>query len=68
MHLARAVGREGIVISVNLSGPEDVRIVFGAVDGIKESAGLLLRLFNQRRERLKPGRGASASVPVTGGR
>lgn len=37
MHVARAVGREGIVISVNLGGPKDVRIVIGAVDGIEET-------------------------------
>jgi Lsr2 len=36
MHFARAVGREGVVVGVNLGGPEHVRIVFGAVDGIQE--------------------------------
>jgi hypothetical protein len=42
VHVTRAVGREGIVVGVNLGGPEDVRIVLGAVDGIQESARLLL--------------------------
>ena len=51
MHFACAVGCEGIVVSVNLGGPEHVRIVFGAVDGIQESARLLLGSFNQGRER-----------------
>src|SRR6266568_844813 len=51
MHLARAVGCEGSVIGVDLGGPEHVRIVFGAVDGIQQSARLFLCLFEQRRER-----------------
>jgi len=51
MYAARAVGCEGIVVSVNLGGPEHVRIAFGAVDGIEESARLLLCLFKQGHER-----------------
>ena len=51
MHFARAVGCEGIIVGVNLGGPEHVRIVFGALDGIEESARLLLCLFKQWRER-----------------
>ena len=34
MHVARAVGREGIVISVNLGGPEVLRVLLaGEVTG-----------------------------------
>src|SRR5580700_458011 len=51
MHVARAVGCEGSVVSVDLGGPEHVRIVFGAVEGVKEGAGLLLCLFEQGLER-----------------
>jgi hypothetical protein len=51
MHFARAVGCEGSVVSVNLGGPEHVRIVFGAIDSIEESARLLHCLFEQGHER-----------------
>jgi hypothetical protein len=47
MHFACAVGCEGRVVSVDLGGREHVRIVFGAVQGVEESARLLLCLFQQ---------------------
>jgi len=42
MYFARAVGCEGIAVGVDLGGPEHVRIVYRAVDGIEERARLLL--------------------------
>jgi hypothetical protein len=51
MHLAHAVGCEGSIVGIDLGGPEYVRIVLGAVEGVKESAGLLLCLFEQGLER-----------------
>jgi hypothetical protein len=50
MHRARAVGCECAVVGIDLGGPEHVRIVFGAVDGIQQSARLVLCLLEQRRE------------------
>jgi len=50
MYFARAVGCEGIAVGVDLGGPEHVRIVYRAVDGIEERARLLLRLSDQARE------------------
>jgi hypothetical protein len=51
MHVAHAMGCEGSVVGVYLGGPEKVRVVLGTVDGVQESARLLLCLFEQRRER-----------------
>src|SRR5947207_8469141 len=51
MHLARAMGLKCGGVGIDLGGPEHVRIVLGAVDGIKESAGLLPCFFEQGRER-----------------
>jgi len=51
MHFACTVSCEGSVVGVNLGGPEHVRIVFRAVDGVQESARLLFCLFKQGRER-----------------
>lgn len=47
MHLARAMGFERGAVRVDLGCPEHVRIVFGAVQGVEESARLLLCLFQQ---------------------
>jgi hypothetical protein len=48
MHLGRAVGREGGIVSVDLGGPEHLRAVRGPVDGIQERPGLLTCLLEQR--------------------
>src|SRR5215472_17005850 len=51
MYFARAMGCEGIMVGVYLGGPEKVRLVLGTVDGVQESARLLLCLFEHGRER-----------------
>ena len=50
MHFARTVGCERSVVGIYLGSPEHPWIVLGAVDGVEESARLLLCLFEQWRE------------------